>query len=120
MIFMQIYFAMVGAEQKDYLSAIIMVFAMMRLVQFIFNDLLIIKMIQSNMFGLALAVMAIVSVLSRNAPTFTVISAALLVFDAVIGMTMFFHQNKEQISKELGLDIKQSGLNADSRVHIYA
>jgi len=120
MIFMQIYFAIVGTEQRDYLSAMILVFAMMRLVQFIFNDLLIIKMIQSNMFGLALAVMAIVSVLSRSAPTFTMISAALLVLDAVIGMSIFFHQNKQQISKELGLDVKQSGLNQDSRVHMYA
>merc|ERR1719183_1977416 len=96
-----------------------MVFAMMRLIQFIFNDLLIVKMIQSNMFGLALAIMGIVSIMSRTSPAVCMVSVALLALDSFIGMSLFFHQNKKQISEDLGIDLKSTGLTQDSRGHIY-
>lgn len=70
---------------------IILTFYSMRLIQFFFDDLLAIKMIQSNMFGVSLAVMGLVNIISGTSSGVIIASIVVLILDSLIGSALFFN-----------------------------
>lgn len=78
----------------------------MRLIQFFGKVNLGVQMLQSNVACVALAA---VGLSYTNGQIVAIMSASLILADAVLGTAIFYSQNKEEISKQFAF-VKKLGL----------
>lgn len=103
LIFTQLFLSILGAQSKQMLSFVFLMFYLVRLVQFLGLETgLAMNMLQSNFVGMGLAVLGVFTLIGA-ATLFTKISCAILIFDALLGAAIFASHNQEDIYKELGV-----------------
>lgn len=88
-IFTQIFLNLHGAQNKELICFLFLGFYMMRVVSFLLDTVLAIKMVQSNMTCLALAIIGGVTIFSGMNSFMTNAAIVIMILDAVLGSTIF-------------------------------
>ena len=94
-IFVQIYLNMVNSIEGAGLSALILSFHVLRLIQFLNSGILGVQMLQSNMVCVALATISLSTLPSQSA--MCILSTMVLSADALLGTAIFVARNEKEI-----------------------
>lgn len=117
LIFFQFFLSIVGAQNKEAVSLMFLIFYIVRLVQFLgLKTGLAMNMLQSNLVCMCLAVLGLFTLIGTSS-IFTKLSCAILIFDALLGAAIFTCHNQEDIYKELGVYKEYKKMELDKKLN---
>jgi len=97
--FIQFFLNIMGAVYGQTICQIFLVFYASRLLVFIFDTVLALRMVQSNMTCVALAICGCVMALNGSVGFYAVAASLLLIIDAVLGAGIYVALNEKEISQ---------------------
>lgn len=106
-IFSQMAMSMIGSVYGEYICGLVLAFYAMRLIQFFGKVNLAIQMLQSNVACVALAFVGLNYTSGQS--SIAIMSAALIIADAILGTAIFYTQNSDEIIKQFAF-VKKLGL----------
>ena len=107
-IFAEIFMGLVGLAEGHGTCIPLMIFALMRLLQFFFREIPAVNMAQSNMTAVALSGVTIYEAITLQSPLLSV-AAGLLSLDAALGTSIFVANNLHDIARFLRLQERKMG-----------
>jgi hypothetical protein len=113
-IFFQIYISMVNMLEGNALSALILMFNALRLIQFLFSGILGIQMLQSNMICLGLALVSMTTLHEQS--TLCILATMVLALDAFIGLAIFVAKNEKEIKQSMQFVQRYKSFKISSRI----